>query len=52
LHFLADLPRDRQRRLLSLLEGVERVLTNADKNGAKTALIESGPVSGVALSRR
>jgi len=52
LHFLADLPRDRQRRLLSLLEGVERVLTNAgeNKNGAKLA--ESESESGVALSRR
>jgi transcriptional regulator with XRE-family HTH domain len=54
LHFLADLPRDRQRRLLSLLEGVERVLTNAgeNKNGAKPALAESESESGVALSRR
>src|SRR2546426_2094112 len=37
LLFLADLPRDRQRRLLSLLEGVERVLTNSEDNRSMSA---------------
>ncbi len=53
LDFLAHLPRDRQRRLLLLLEGVQNVLTNSgdDESGSGSASIEAGP-SGVALSRR
>ena len=51
LHYLAHLPRDRQRRLLLLLEGVERVLTNPGdgNNGKEPAIAET---AGVALSRR
>ncbi len=30
LTYLASLPRDKQRRLLSLLQGIERVLTDSD----------------------
>jgi transcriptional regulator with XRE-family HTH domain len=40
LHYLAELPREKQRRLLSLLQGIEQVLANgetaawtADKSG-------------------
>jgi transcriptional regulator with XRE-family HTH domain len=33
LRYLAQLPRDRQRRLLSLLEGMEKVLSEPDANG-------------------
>lgn len=39
LHFLARLPRDRQRRLLLLLEGMEQVLTDGEGSDE--------PVSGV-----
>jgi transcriptional regulator with XRE-family HTH domain len=54
LQFLADLPRDRQRRLLNLLEGVERVLTNAGEatNGSKPSMIAADAVAGVALAGR
>jgi transcriptional regulator with XRE-family HTH domain len=30
LHYLADLPREKQRRLLSLLQGIEQVLANGE----------------------
>jgi len=43
LHFLARLPRDRQRRLLLLLEGMEQVL--ADDDGVEDEAI-NGPVDG------
>src|SRR3989442_14943101 len=50
LLFLAGLPRDRQRRLLSLLEGVERVLTNPgdNENGRGPPATEAGALTGVA----
>jgi transcriptional regulator with XRE-family HTH domain len=35
LRYLAQLPRDRQRRLLSLLEGMEKVLSDPDKDGSR-----------------
>jgi transcriptional regulator with XRE-family HTH domain len=36
MHFLSRLPRDRQRRLLAILEGMESVLTNgAGRNGSR-----------------
>ncbi len=54
LHFLAHLPRDRQRRLLSLLEGVENVLTTAGTSvdGDAPSGLEAEPAAAVALSRR
>jgi transcriptional regulator with XRE-family HTH domain len=40
LHYLAELPREKQRRLLSLLQGIEQVLANGEAiawSGEKTA---------------
>lgn len=42
LHFLARLPRDRQRRLLLLLEGVERVLVDGSDGGVQTQVVAVG----------
>lgn len=44
LHFLARLPRDRQRRLLLLLEGMEQVLSDDDSGeaGRNGASVTSG----------
>ncbi len=48
LRYLSRLPRDRQRRLLFLLEGMEKVLS-ADENGAKAAAWEdAGAANGSA----
>jgi len=50
LGYLSRLPRDRQRRLLSILEGVESVLTAAgNQNGGKDGSPQGG---GVAINRR
>jgi transcriptional regulator with XRE-family HTH domain len=39
MRYLSRLPRDRQRRLLGVLEGMETVLTNGtDGNGGRTAI--------------
>ena len=35
LRYLAQLPRDRQRRLLFLLEGMEKVLSEPESNGSR-----------------
>lgn len=55
LRYLSRLPRDRQRRLLFLLEGMEKVLS-ADGNGARAAAWEgagtaNGSVSGPARGK-
>src|SRR3990170_6430203 len=50
LGYLSRLPRDRQRRLLSILEGVESVLTAAgNQNGGKDGSPQGG---GFAVNRR
>ena len=36
LSYLSSLPRDKQRRLLSLLQGIEQVLTGSEPDGAST----------------
>jgi transcriptional regulator with XRE-family HTH domain len=48
LHYLAGLPREKQRRLLSLLQGIEQVLANGEANGwtAET----SGPAPATAAA--
>jgi len=53
-HFLALLPRDRQRRLLLLLEGVENVLSDPTEavNGAGPTPVGGQTPRRVALSRR
>jgi len=54
LHFLAHLPRDRQRQLLFLLEGVERVLTNTgdNGNGGGTSSVGADATKAVAAAGR
>lgn len=52
LRYLARLPRDRQRRLLHLLEGVESVLNDAAQaEPANSAVATKGLGNGLALSR-
>lgn len=59
LRYLARLPRDRQRRLLHLLEGMESVLSGAGESvpggqeePATSAVPTMGSGNGLALSRR
>jgi transcriptional regulator with XRE-family HTH domain len=49
LRYLSRLPRDRQRRLLFLLEGMEKVLS-ADENGARVPAWEDGGTANGAVS--
>src|SRR5213593_4541939 len=46
LRYLARLPRDRQRRLLFLLEGIEKVITNGDDNGTRHQSWADDPAKG------
>jgi transcriptional regulator with XRE-family HTH domain len=50
LRFLARLPRDRQRRLLLLLEGMEQVLT--DESGVPAETINNAADGGVGTETR
>ena len=51
LRYLSRLPRDRQRRLLFLLEGMEKVLS-ADQNGARVAAWEDAGTANGSVSAR
>jgi transcriptional regulator with XRE-family HTH domain len=51
LRYLARLPRDRQRRLLFLLEGMEKVLS-ADQNGAGVAAWEDAGTANGSVGAR